>query len=286
MIDFPSFLPPVTPGLYLVATPIGNRGDITLRALFTLSHVDVIYCEDTRTSRPFLETYGIKKPLKSYHEYNADKIRPQILALLEQGKAVALISDAGMPLISDPGYKLVRSCQEINLPLTCVPGASAVLTGLVLSGMPTDHFLFAGFPNIKELYDYKELKASLVFFESPHRLLESLADLSVIFRDRDVAVVREITKKFEEVVKGSFAEVISCFQGREKILGEIVIVLSPPTGEGISETLEADLDKALLKALITHRIKDACALVAGVMGLPKKQVYARALELKKNDPSQ
>ena len=143
MIDFPSFLPPVTPGLYLVATPIGNRGDITLRALFTLNHVDVIYCEDTRTSFPLLETYGINKPLKSYHEYNADRIRPQILQLLEQGKAVALISDAGMPLISDPGYKLVRSCQEFGLPLTCVPGASAVLTGLVLSGMPTDHFLFA-----------------------------------------------------------------------------------------------------------------------------------------------
>lgn len=280
MIDFPSFLPPVTPGLYLVATPIGNRGDITLRALFTLSHVDVIYCEDTRTSLPLLETYGIAKPLKSYHEYNADKIRPQIIDLLEKGKAVALISDAGMPLISDPGYKLVRSCQEARLPLTCVPGASAVLTGLVLSGMPTDHFLFAGFPNMKEIFDYQDLKASLVFFESPHRVLETLKGFSVVFKDRQVAVVREITKKFEEVVKGSFQEVISSLEEREKIRGEIVIVLSPPTEGKLSETLEEDLDQLLQRALENHTIKDACALVAGALGVSKKRVYVRALELR------
>lgn len=280
MINFPSFLPPITPGLYLVATPIGNRGDITLRALFTLHHVDVIYCEDTRTSKPLLDTYGIQTPLKSYHEYNADRIRPQIIEGLQQGRSIALISDAGMPLISDPGFKLVRTCQAENLPLTCVPGASAVMAGLVISGMPTDRFLFAGFPNAKTLTEFSSLPSTLLFFESPHRLLETLQAMSIIFKNRHVAVAREITKKFEEVVRGPFHEVIANFENREKILGECVIVLSPPdqTEEGISEK---DLDQALYDAFKTHTLKDACTLVAGALGLPKKQVYARALTLKK-----
>lgn len=277
-MDFPSFLPQVVPGLYLIATPIGNRGDITIRALHALSNVDVIYCEDTRMSQPLLKTYGITKPLKSYHEYNADQIRPSILTFLKEGGRVGLISDAGMPLISDPGYKLVRACQEEGVMYTCVPGASAVLTGLTLSGMPTDKFLYLGFLSSKQYLKYQDIDCSLIFFESPHRLLGTLEKLEKIFGNRDVSVVREITKKFEEIVKGSFSSVKKVFAERDKILGEFVIVLSPPREE-VQEVGE-NLDDALRKALKSHRMKDACTLVSGLLGIPRKQVYARALELK------
>jgi 16S rRNA (cytidine1402-2'-O)-methyltransferase len=279
IIDFPSFLPPVTPGLYLVATPIGNRGDMTIRALHTLTHADIIYCEDTRTSRTLLETYGIHKPLKSYHEHNEDKVRPQILDLLREGKVLALISDAGMPLISDPGFKLVRSCHEGGLPLTCVPGVSAVTAGLVLSGMPPHPFAFLGFVNLKQAKSYVDFPATLIFFESPHRLLETLEAFASLFKGRDVAVVREITKRFEEVIRGSFTEVLDTLRQRHKILGEIVLVLSPPLEE-TQEVSEQDLDRAIREALETYTLKDACTLVAGSLGIPKKQVYARALVLK------
>lgn len=282
MISFPSFLPPITPGLYLVGVPIGNRGDISLRALFTLTHVDVIYCEDTRVSKVLLDTYGIRTSLKSYHEHNADRMRPQIIKALQEGKSIALISDAGMPLISDPGFKLVRSCQEADLLVTCVPGPSAVLTGLVLSGMSSGQFFYGGFVDSKDYVKYQGISSTLIFFESPHRLLQTLETMSLIFANRQIAVVRELTKKFEEIVRGSFDEVLEKFKQREKILGEFVLVLSPP--EMVNEQhSDENLDRALLEALEHHRVKDACTLVAGALGLPKKQVYARALLLKKED---
>lgn len=279
---FPSFLPPITPGLYLVGVPIGNRGDISLRALFTLTHVDVIYCEDTRVSKVLLDTYGVKTSLKSYHEHNADKVRPQIIQALQECKSIALISDAGMPLISDPGFKLVRACQDSGLDLTCVPGPSAVLTGLVISGMPSGQFFYGGFVNSKEYVHYQGIKSTLIFFESPHRLLQTLETMSLVFANRQVAVVRELTKKFEEVVRGSFEEVLDNFKQREKVLGEFVILLSPPEERDEAQATE-NLDKALLEAMEHHRVKDACTIVAGALGLPKKLVYARALVLKKED---
>lgn len=283
-VEFPSFLPPITPGLYLVGVPIGNRGDISLRALFTLTHVHTIYCEDTRVSRVLLDTYGIRTPLKSYHEHNADKVRPHLLQDLKNNQSIALISDAGMPLISDPGFKLVHDCQQHHIPVTCVPGPSAVLTGLVLSGMPSDQFFYAGFVSKKNLPLYQPIPSTLIFFESPHRLLETLKIMSTLFQDRQVAVARELTKKFEEVVQGEFTDVIDNFRNREKILGEFVIILSPPNKALSSqeqENVDQKVEQALKEALKTHRLKDACTLVAGAYGLSKKEVYARALLLKK-----
>lgn len=278
MLSLPDFLPAVKPGLYIVATPIGNRGDITLRALDVLQRVDLIYCEDTRTSKPLLDTFGIKTPLKALHDHNEDKMIPDVMARIQAGQAVALISDAGMPLISDPGFVIVRALQDNNLPVTAIPGASAVITAAALSGMPTDKFMFLGFMNPKDTVVYKDVDATLILYESPHRLLKSLEQLAIIFSNRQVAITRELTKLHEEVVRGVWADVIANFTARDKIRGEFVLVLSPPTQtEHLSE---ADLDQAILDALKSHTLKDACTLVAGALGLPRKDVYKRALMLK------
>lgn len=278
MLSLPDFLPAVKPGLYLVATPIGNRGDITLRALDVLQRVDLIYCEDTRTSKPLLDTFGIKTPLKALHDHNEDKMIPDVMTRIQAGQAVALISDAGMPLISDPGFVIVRALQDNNLPVTVIPGASAVITAAALSGIPTDKFMFLGFMNPKDTVVYKDVDATLILYESPHRLLKSLEQLAIIFSNRQVAVTRELTKLHEEVVRGAWADVIANFTARDKIRGEFVLVLSPPTQtEHLSE---ADLDQAILDALKSHTLKDACTLVAGALGLPRKDVYKRALILK------
>lgn len=278
MLSLPDFLPAVKPGLYIVATPIGNRGDITLRALDVLQRVDLIYCEDTRTSKPLLDTFGIKTPLKALHDHNEDKMIPDVMARIQAGQAVALISDAGMPLISDPGFVIVRALQDNNLPVTAIPGASAVITAAALSGMPTDKFMFLGFMNPKDTVVYKDVDATLILYESPHRLLKSLEQLAIIFSNRQVAITRELTKLHEEVVRGVWADVIANFTARDKIRGEFALVLSPPTQtEHLSE---ADLDQAILDALKSHTLKDACTLVAGALGLPRKDVYKRALMLK------
>ncbi|HZQ14222.1 MAG TPA: 16S rRNA (cytidine(1402)-2'-O)-methyltransferase, partial [Pseudolabrys sp.] len=199
------------PGLYLVATPIGHLGDITLRALETLAGCDVIACEDTRVTRKLADRYGIATPLTPYHEHNAAEARPQLLARLARGEAVALVSDAGTPLISDPGYKLVRAAHAAGVPVTALPGASAILTALVLSGLPTDRFLFAGFLDShrerrrRELTALKTVPASLVFFESPHRIADALADMHDLLGDREAAVGRELTKRFEELRRDRLA---------------------------------------------------------------------------------
>ena len=187
---------PLKGGLYIVATPIGNLGDMTLRALETLKGCDVIACEDTRVSRKLLSAYSIDKPVMSYHDHNAGQVRPFLLDKMKSGQAVALISDAGTPLISDPGYKLVRQCYEADVPVTFLPGASAVIAGLVLSGMPTDRFLFAGFADKKAYGELSPLSMSLIFFESAQRLGATLKDMAHAFPNREVAVVREITKLF------------------------------------------------------------------------------------------
>lgn len=265
-------------GLFIVATPIGNMGDITLRALETLKTCDVIACEDTRISRKLLSAYGIDKPVISYHDHNADQMRPIILEKITNGTSVGLISDAGTPLISDPGYKLVRSCYEAKLSVTFLPGPSAVIAGLVLSGMPTDRFVFAGFVEKRTCAEFAPLNMTLIFFESAKRLISSLKDLSKVFSNRNVAVVREITKLFEEVRRGSFEELLEFYEENGPPKGEVVLVLSPPS---VQEAKAVDIDQLLRQALASHSIRDACTLVAGTLQVPRKQIYQRALELRK-----
>jgi 16S rRNA (cytidine1402-2'-O)-methyltransferase len=267
-------------GLYIVATPIGNLRDMTLRALETLKGCDVIACEDTRVSRKLLSAYQIDKPLLSYHDHNADQMRPLILEKIAHGQAVALISDAGTPLISDPGYKLVRDAYDVGLPVTVLPGPSAVMAGLVLSGMPTDRFLFAGFADKKAYPELVPLNLTLVFFESAQRLTATLKDMAPLFSGRTVAVVREITKLFEEVRRGAFDDLISYYEEKGQPKGEVVVVLSPPVAQTASLR---DIDQLLRQALEAHSIRDACTLVAGTLGVPRKKVYQRALELTKEE---
>jgi 16S rRNA (cytidine1402-2'-O)-methyltransferase len=269
---------PLKGGLHIVATPIGNLSDITLRALETLKGCDLIACEDTRVSRKLLSAYSIDKPVMSYHDHNADQVRPLLLDKIKGGQVVALISDAGTPLISDPGYKLVRQCYEADLPVTFLPGASAVIAGLVLSGMPTDRFLFAGFADKKAYGELSPLSMSLIFFESAQRLGATLKDMAPAFPNREVAVVREITKLFEEVRRGSFEDLIQFYEEKGAPKGEVVLVLSPPHAQ---ETSVGDIDSLLRQTLETHSLRDACALVAGALVLSRKQVYQRALVLKK-----
>jgi len=264
-------------GLYLVATPIGNLGDITLRALETLRSCDVIACEDTRISRKLLSAYSIDKPLISYHDHNADQMRPLIIDKIASGQAIVLISDAGTPLISDPGYKLVRQCYEVKLPVTFLPGPSAVIAGLVLSGMASDRFLFAGFADRPTYPELSSINMTLIFFESAKRLSATLKDMAKAFPNREVSVIREMTKLFEEVRQGSFDELVHYYEENGPPKGEVVLVLSPP---GAQQAPVEDIDHLLRQALASHSIRDACTLVAGTLGVPRKQIYQRALELK------
>ena len=279
MLNLPDFLPVVKAGLHIIATPIGNRGDITLRALDVLQKADLIYCEDTRTSRPLLETFSIKTPVKSLHEHNETALIPEISNKIRAGEKLALISDAGMPLISDPGYKLVKALQDQKLPVTVIPGASAVITAAALAGLPTDRFMFCGFVDTKKLTDFQSIDTTLIFYESPHRLLKTLQVMVPIFAQRTISVLRELTKLHEEVVRGTIAEVLEIFSRRDKILGEIVLILSPPTTIGPTLSPQ-DIDTALIDAMKSHSLKDACTLVAGTLGLPRKEIYKRALALK------
>jgi len=264
-------------GLYIVPTPIGNLKDITLRALEYLKACDVIYCEDTRVTSKLLQDYGIKKPLLTYHEHNAEKAREQIIEKLIQGGKVCLVSDAGMPLISDPGYKLIHEIQAKKLYYTALPGACAVISGLCLSGMPTNQFFFAGFFESKAAKKLQTIPGTLIFYESARRLLKTLASMATMFDDRQVAVVREISKIYEESVFGTFNEVIETFSKRSSIKGEIVLVLSPPSEK------EASLDninKQIANLIKTHSIKDIASIVSATHGIPKKQAYDLALEIK------
>lgn len=283
MTEEPLKFPPLKSGLYIVATPIGNLGDITLRALHVLRESTLIACEDTRVSAKLLNAYGIRKPLLSYHDHNADRIRPTLLQKLKEGEVIALISDAGTPLISDPGYKLVQTCQAEGIYVTTLPGPSSVMSGLILSGFPTDQFFFAGFVNKKTFVSLSLCPSTLIFFESAKRLLTTLQEMSFSFENRTVAVVREITKLFEETRQGTFAELIQHYEEKGHPKGEVVLVLSPPHTPAANKSEE--MDDLLQKALKTHSLKDACALVAGSLGIPKKVVYQHALSLKTDDPA-
>jgi 16S rRNA (cytidine1402-2'-O)-methyltransferase len=277
--------PAIAPGLYLVATPIGNLGDIGLRALTVLAAADAIACEDTRVSRRLTEHYGIATPLTSYHEHNAAEARPKILARLAAGEAVALISDAGTPLISDPGYKLARQASEAGLLVTAIPGASSVLASLSLSGLPTDRFFFEGFLPAKDAARRKRIKeltrvpATLVLFETGPRIAAALADLTSELGTRDAAVCRELTKLHEEVRRKSLDALARDYADNAEIRGEFVIVVAPPVDEPAQAE---DVDELLKRALARVSVKDAVGEVSSATGMPRREVYQRALALTKD----
>ena len=278
--------PKAAAGLHLVATPIGNLGDITVRALETLAGVDVIACEDTRITRRLTERYGIAAELTPYHEHNAATARPKILARLAQGAAIALVSDAGTPLISDPGFKLVREACAAGLAVTALPGPSSTLAALSVAALPTDRFFFEGFLPAKEtarrarLAELARIDATLVLFESGHRVQATLADLAAIMGAREAAICRELTKLHEEVKRGPLAELAGQAETLET-RGEFVLVIGPPTADAQALTEEA-LDSLLRDQLEQHSVKDAVAHAVELSGRPRREVYARALELAKD----
>jgi 16S rRNA (cytidine1402-2'-O)-methyltransferase len=273
----------LAPGLYVTATPIGHARDVTLRALDVLKGCDVIAAEDTRVTSKLLAIYGIAKPLVAYNDHNAARERPRLLARLKSGQSVALVSDAGTPLVSDPGFKLVREAIAEDVHVEAIPGASALLTALVLAGLPSDRFLFAGFlpPRSGErrnaLAELKSIPASLVFFESPNRLGESLADMADVLGARTAAVGRELTKLHEEIRRGTLATLASGYVDAETPRGEVTIVVGPPVDEAPDT---ARIDSLLRQALPFMPVRAAADLVAEALDTPRRAVYTRALELK------
>jgi 16S rRNA (cytidine1402-2'-O)-methyltransferase len=274
------------PGLHVVATPIGNLGDVTVRALETLAGVDLIACEDTRVTRKLLDRYGVVAPLTPYHDHNAATARPRLLQRLAQGDAVALVSDAGTPLISDPGFKLVRAVQEAGYAVNALPGASAPLAALAVAGLPTDQFLFAGFLPPKRaarrarIAELGRVPATLVLFETGPRIAATLADLAESLGPREAAVCRELTKLHEEVRRGYLAELAQAFAGgEEEVRGEFVVVVGPPAEA--PQLSAAATDKLLQQALSRASLKDAVGEVALATGRSRRDLYQRALELTK-----
>jgi 16S rRNA (cytidine1402-2'-O)-methyltransferase len=274
---------PLAPGLYLVATPIGNLADITLRALATLQRADVVYCEDTRHSRTLLAHFAVSRATRAYHEHNAEAQRPRVLAELAAGRAVAVISDAGTPLISDPGYKLVREAIAAGHRVISLPGASATLAALGSAGLPTDAFLFAGFLPPRQgarrtrLAELKTVPATLVFFEAPSRLADSLTDIAAVLGGREAAVARELTKLHEEVRRGSPAE-LAQWAGGAAPRGEMVILVGPPVAEQVTD----EAINARLEALLAEMsLRDAAKTAAEELGVPKSRVYDLGLALKR-----
>jgi len=266
-----------------VATPIGNLRDITLRALDVICAADHLACEDSRVTRKLLAAHHLSRPLVSYHEHNAPKVRPRLIQALQDGKSVALVSDAGTPLISDPGFKLVRAVQDAGLPVFSIPGPSAPLAALTLSGLPSDRFLFAGFLPVKPgarhkvLGELANIPATLVFFESPRRLAASLAALSDVLGDRPAALTRELTKRFEEVRRGTLGELARGIAERGPPKGEVTLVVA---GAATSAEIDEDaLDARLTTALDGASLRDAVSRVAADTGMPRKLVYRRALAL-------
>ena len=280
---------PLSPGLHIVATPIGNLKDVSFRALGTLAAADAVFAEDTRVSRKLLAHYGITTPLVAYHEHNAAEMRPKILARLQEGQALALISDAGTPLVSDPGYKLVEAVLAEGFTVVPVPGPSAVLAALVAAGLPTDRFFFEGFLPPKStarrerLSELSSIPATLVFFESPHRLLGMLHDAHEIMGDRSAAVARELTKLYETVRRGTLSALFSEFESAPRPKGEIVVLIGAAVDSVSDEQKGADLDDRLRLHLSHLSVKDAVAVAVEETGLPRRQVYARAVALAKGD---
>ncbi len=277
--------PTIPPGLVLVATPIGNLADISARALAALQAADLVLCEDTRTTARLLGHHGIAASTSPLHDHNEEGRIPALLGRLREGARVALVSDAGTPLLSDPGYRLVRAALAEGVPVSAVPGPNAALMALTLSGLPPQPFLFLGFPPPRQAArraafgqlraaERAGLAATLIWHEAPHRLAEMLADLREVFGDRPAAVARELTKRFEEVRRGGVGA-LAAFYAESAARGEITVVLGPAVAEADDE----DLDGQLRRALAANSVKDAAALVATATGLPRRTVYARALVL-------
>ncbi len=276
--------PPLAPGLYVVATPIGHLGDVSLRALATLAAADLVACEDTRVTGKLLQRYVLKVPLVAYHEHNAERQRPRLMAELKKGGSVALVSDAGTPLISDPGYRLVQEAVNLGHSVFPIPGASAILAALVASGLPTDSFFFAGFlpprsaARKKRLAELAAVPGTLIFYESPHRTAEALADMEVeLGGGRQAVVARELTKAFETVRRASLADLAKTFAEEPEPKGEIVILVAPPLPV---EYAAAGLDRDLAELLRTMSAGEAAATLAARTGLPRRELYQRVLALK------
>ncbi|MGJ4992886.1 16S rRNA (cytidine(1402)-2'-O)-methyltransferase [Bradyrhizobium sp. HKCCYLS3077] len=274
------------PGLHLVATPIGNLGDITLRALDTLAGADMIFCEDTRITRRLAERYGLSAELAAYHEHNAEAVRPKILQRLAEGAAIALVSDAGTPLISDPGYKLVRAACDAGHAVTALPGPSAVLAALTVAALPTDRFFFEGFLPAKQqarrtrLSELARIEATVVVFEAGSRVQDTLADLADAMKGRPAAICRELTKLHEEVLRGPVGE-LAAGAAELETRGEFVLVIGPPPRD--AEVLTQDALDAVLRDLLQRSsVKDAVMHAVELSGRPRREVYARALELAKD----
>jgi 16S rRNA (cytidine1402-2'-O)-methyltransferase len=278
----------IAPGLHIVATPIGNLGDVTLRALATLAAADLVACEDTRVTRRLLDRYAIVTPLTPYHDHNAATVRPKLLRRLAEGAAIALVSDAGTPLISDPGYKLVRAAQDAGYGVTTLPGPSSVLAALTVAGLPTDQFVFAGFLPPKpaarraRICELGRVPATLVLFETGPRLAATLADLASELGEREAAICRELTKMHEDIRRGPLAT-LAQQSVSDEIRGEFVLVIAPPPQQQLPSAEEADA--MLRQALARTSLKDAVGEVAAATGLPRRELYQRALTLSKvTDP--
>jgi 16S rRNA (cytidine1402-2'-O)-methyltransferase len=275
---------PLEPALYLVATPIGNLGDITLRALETLAGADVLACEDTRVTRVLLDRYAIRQKPTPYHEHNAGEAGPRLIEALESGKSVALVSDAGTPLVSDPGFRLVGQALEAGIRVVPIPGASAVLAALTASGLPSDAFLFAGFLPVKDgqrrarLSALTAVPATLIFFESPRRLSDALAAMADVFGDRPAAVGRELTKTFEEMRTGTLAALAAHYAQAPTPKGEIVVCVGPPQEQAAADP--EDVDRLLLSLAKEMPASKAAAEAARMTGGQKPALYRRLLELK------
>ncbi len=269
-------------GLYVVATPIGNLGDMSFRALDILAGVDVIFCEDTRVSGKLLAHYGIETKLQVYNDHSDAKVRADIKGRIQTGQSVALISDAGMPLISDPGYKLVHDLREDGLYVGSIPGANAPLAALQLSGLPSDKFSFLGFLPPKSearrsvLEQWSNVPSSLLAFETAPRLLGALKDIEAVLGIRSVAVVREITKKFEETQRGSAGELLAYYEGQGVPKGEIVLVIGPPEAQAFNAV---QIEALLKDALQSMSTKDAAAEISKISGVAKKELYHKALKI-------
>src|SRR6202521_3660301 len=284
-----SRLRPVRPASFLGATPIGNLGDVTLRALETLAAVDVVACEDTRVTRRLFERTGIATPFLTYHDHNAATARPDILARLQAGAAVALVSDAGTPLVSDPGFKLVRAAQAAGHAITALPGASAVLAGLAVAGLPTDRFFFEGFLPPREagrrarIGELADVPATLVLFETGPRIAAMLHDLATAFGARPAAICRELTKLHEEIRRGDLAALARQYEEGAETRGEFVVVVGPPAEADAQAEAAVDLDGMLRRALATASLRTAVEAVATATGQNRRLVYQRALTLTQND---
>ncbi|ETX15176.1 16S rRNA methyltransferase [Roseivivax halodurans JCM 10272] len=277
----------VAPGLTLVSTPIGNARDITLRALDVLAAADVLVAEDTRSLKRLMEIHGIglgSRPCLSYHEHNGAKMRPRIMAELEAGRSVVYCSEAGTPLISDPGFDLVRAAREAGHAVTAAPGASAAVTGLTLSGLPSDRFLFAGFlPNAKgardkALAELREVPATLIFYESPKRLGATLAAAARVLGDRPATMARELTKRFEEVRTGTLESLAAEYAGAPP-KGEVVLLVGRGRSADVSEE---EIDQALDEALEEMSVRDAADHVSGVFGVARRPVYQKAMQRRRD----